>query len=151
MYRHWHMLRRIPRYPVKITTSQLKQSLGNQGFEITARALQRDLQELSQIFPLVVDEREKPFGWSWQRDARSFDLPGMTIPEALTWAMAEQHQKTMIDHKSSQLSPEIWPDLAMQYSGQLSTYAETVERVTGKHVLEKWLYLPVEAGAVCFE
>ena len=96
LYRHWHMLRLIPRYPGKITTSQLKQSLGNQGFEITARTLQRNLQELSQIFPLVVDEREKPFGWSWQRDARSFDLPGMTIPEALTWVMAEQHLKTLM-------------------------------------------------------
>jgi predicted DNA-binding transcriptional regulator YafY len=96
LYRHWHMLRLIPRYPGKVTTSQLRQNLGNQGFEVTARTLQRDLQELSQIFPLVVDEREKPFGWSWQRDARSFDLPGMTIPEALTWAMAEQHLKTML-------------------------------------------------------
>jgi predicted DNA-binding transcriptional regulator YafY len=96
LYRHWHMLRLIPRYPGKVTTSQLRQSLGNQGFEVTARTLQRDLQQLSQIFPLVVDEREKPFGWSWQRDACSFDLPGMTIPEALTWAMAEQHLKTML-------------------------------------------------------
>lgn len=96
LYRHWHMLRLIPRYPGKVTTSHLRQGLGNQGFEVTARTLQRDLQELSQIFPLVVDEREKPFGWSWQRDARSFDLPGMTIPEALTWAMAEQHLKTML-------------------------------------------------------
>ncbi len=96
LYRHWHMLRLIPRYPGKVTTSQLRQSLGNQGFEVTARTLQRDLQELSRLFPLTVDEREKPFGWSWQRDARSFDLPGMTIPEALTWAMAEQHLKTML-------------------------------------------------------
>ena len=96
LYRHWQMLRLIPRYPGKITTSQLRQSLGDSGFEVTARTLQRDLQELSQIFPLVVDEREKPYGWSWQRDARSFDLPGMTIPEALTWAMAEQHLKTML-------------------------------------------------------
>lgn len=96
LYRHWQMLRLIPRYPGKITTSQLRQSLGSSGFDVTARTLQRDLQELSQIFPLVVDEREKPFGWSWQRDARSFDLPGMTIPEALTWAMAEQHLKTML-------------------------------------------------------
>jgi ATP-dependent exoDNAse (exonuclease V) beta subunit len=57
----------------------------------------------------------------------------------------------LIDHKSSQLSLEKWPDLAMQYSGQLSAYTEAVERVTGKPVLEKWLYLPVAGGAVCFE
>lgn len=90
------MLRLVPRYPGKITTSQLRRGLASGGFEVSARTLQRDLQELSQIFPLVVDEREKPFGWSWQRDAQSFDLPGMTISEALTWAMAEQHLKTLL-------------------------------------------------------
>lgn len=33
---------------------------------------------LSMHFPLVADERSKPFAWSWDRDAESFDLPGMT-------------------------------------------------------------------------
>jgi predicted DNA-binding transcriptional regulator YafY len=96
LFRHWHMLRSVPRYPGKVTVSELKQSLATQGFEVTARTLQRDLQELSQIFPLVVDERDKPFGWSWQRDAPSFDLPGLTVPEALTLAMAEQHLKNIL-------------------------------------------------------
>jgi predicted DNA-binding transcriptional regulator YafY len=96
LFRHWHMLRLIPRYPSKITAGQVQHSLSSQGFEVSVRTLQRDLQELSQIFPLVVDEREKPFGWSWQRDARSLDLPGMTIPEALTWAMAEQHLNRLL-------------------------------------------------------
>lgn len=70
--------------------------LASQGFEVTARTLQRDLQEISRIFPLTVDEREKPFGWSWKRNARSFDLPGLTVAEALTWAIAEQHLKNLL-------------------------------------------------------
>ena len=90
------MLRLIPRYPAKVSVSELKNALACQGFEVTARTLQRDLQEISRIFPLTVDEREKPFGWSWQRDARSFDLPGLTVAEALTWAMAEQHLKNLL-------------------------------------------------------
>ena len=96
LFRHWHMLRLVPRYPAKITVTELKNTLASQGFKVTARTLQRDLQELSRIFPLTVDEREKPFGWSWQRDARSFDLPGLTVPEALTWALAEQHLKNLL-------------------------------------------------------
>ena len=96
LFRHWHMLRLVPRYPAKITVTELKNTLASQGFEVTARTLQRDLQEISRIFPLTVDEREKPFGWSWQRDARSFDLPGLTVPEALTWALAEQHLKNLL-------------------------------------------------------
>lgn len=54
----------------------------------------------------------------------------------------------LIDHKSSQLSSDKWEDLAKQYSGQLAAYSKAVERVTGKPVLEKWLYLPVAGGAI---
>lgn len=52
--------------------------------EIAARAF-----ELAA--PFVVDSRDKPFGWSWLRDASSFDLPGLTVPEALTLTLVEQH------------------------------------------------------------
>lgn len=96
LFRHWHMLRRIPRYPSKITVQDLKNALENEDFVVTARTIQRDLQDLSQIFPLVVDDREKPYGWSWQQDARSFDLPGLTVPEALALVMAETHLQNML-------------------------------------------------------
>lgn len=96
LFRHWHMLRLIPRYPSKITVRALSQRLGQEGFNITVRTLQRDLQDLCTIFPLVVDDQDKPFGWSWQKDAASFDLPGLTVPEALTLAMVEQYLAQML-------------------------------------------------------
>lgn len=91
LFRQWHMLRLVPRFPQKVTAQALRQTLRGEGFEVTERTVQRDLNELSSIFPLTVDDREKPFGWSWQRDAQSFNLPGLTIPEALTLILAEQH------------------------------------------------------------
>ncbi len=96
LYRQWHMLRLVPRYPLKISAQHLQQQLLAAGFEVTERTVQRDLQDLSSIFPLTVDDREKPFGWSWQKDAANFDLPGLTIPEALTLVLAEQHLKGML-------------------------------------------------------
>jgi ATP-dependent exoDNAse (exonuclease V) beta subunit len=54
----------------------------------------------------------------------------------------------LIDHKSSQLSADKWPDLAAQYSGQLTAYSKSIEQVSQKLVIEQWLYLPVAAGAV---
>ena len=95
LIRQWHMLRLIPRYPQKITVQSLQSRLRGEGFEITARSVQRDLLELSEVFPLTVDDREKPFGWSWQKDAKSFDLPGLTAPEAMTWVLAEQHLSSL--------------------------------------------------------
>lgn len=96
LFRQWHMLRLVPRHPQKITVQDIRRGLSGAGFEITDRSLQRDLNDLSNIFPLVCDDREKPFGWSWQKDAASFDLPGLSVPEALTLAMAERHLRDLL-------------------------------------------------------
>jgi len=103
LFRQWHMLRLVPRYPQKITVQDIRRALSGAGFEITERSVQRDFNDLSNVFPLLCDDREKPFGWSWQKDAASFDLPGLSVPEALTLAMAERHLRNllpmpMLDH-----------------------------------------------------
>jgi predicted DNA-binding transcriptional regulator YafY len=91
LLRQWHMLRMVPRAPVKITAIELQERLEAEDFRVTERTVQRDLNELSTVFPIEVDRRNKPFGWSWLRDASSFDLPGLALPEALTLTLVEQH------------------------------------------------------------
>ena len=73
--RQWRMLQRIPRYPEKITTEEITSRLEADGFPVTIRTVQRDLIALSRIFPLVSEEKNRPFGWSWQKNARAFDIP----------------------------------------------------------------------------
>ena len=96
LFRQWHMLRLVPRYPRKITVQGVCRQLASAGFEITQRSVQRDLNDLSEVFPLYCDDREKPFGWSWQKDAASFDLPGLSVPEALALAMAEHYLRDLL-------------------------------------------------------
>lgn len=96
LLRQWFMLRQVPRYPRKITVQRLRQVLADEGYSITDRSLQRDLNELSGSFAIVCDDSEKPYGWSWQKDAPSFDLPGLTAAEALTLVMAEQHMHHLL-------------------------------------------------------
>ncbi|GGX77135.1 WYL domain-containing protein [Massilia dura] len=91
LLRQWNMLRLIPRSPQKISAAELRERLSAADFPVTKRTVERDLNELAAVFPLVVDDRERPFGWSWERNAASFDLPGLTLPEALTLALVEQH------------------------------------------------------------
>lgn len=91
LLRQWHMLHTIPRAPRKISVQAIRARLSESEFSVTARTIQRDLQELSQVFPLVVDDRDKPFGWSWQQDSPNFDLPGLSVPEALTLTLVQQH------------------------------------------------------------
>lgn len=96
LLRHWQTLRRVPRYPQKITASEICQHLQDEGYEVGKRTVERDLHALSQIFPLDLDDRSKPYGWSWSRDAAGFDLPGMTVSESLTVMMAKEHLRSVM-------------------------------------------------------
>jgi predicted DNA-binding transcriptional regulator YafY len=58
---------------------------------VTKRTVERDLLDLSLAFPLVLDNRSKPYGWSWQKDAPAFSLPGLSNQEALIFMLVEQH------------------------------------------------------------
>jgi len=91
LLRQWHMLRMVPRAPARISAKELCERLCAADFPVAKRTVERDLKELSEVFPIAVDVRDKPYGWSWLRDASSFDLPGLTVPEALTLTLVEQH------------------------------------------------------------
>ena len=106
LLRQWQMLRMIPRHPHKITATDLLQKLLAEPFDVTKRTVERDLLTLSVMFPLVVDDRCRPFGWSWSQDAPLFSLPGLSHTEALTLAMVEQHLNTMLPPSTlQQLQP----------------------------------------------
>jgi predicted DNA-binding transcriptional regulator YafY len=100
------MLRIIPRYPHKITAKLLLEKLLAERFDVTKRTVERDLIALSEMFPLVSDERDRPYGWSWSKDAPVFNLPGLSHHEALTLAMVEQHLNNLLPASTlSQLQP----------------------------------------------
>ena len=91
LLRHWSLLRLIPRAPQKAEVDQLLQGLRSAGYVISRRQLQRDLIMLSTRFPIEADERTVPFGWSWSRNAPTFDLPRMDGPSALALKLIERH------------------------------------------------------------
>jgi len=106
LLRQWQMLRLIPRHPFKVTAKQLYEKLLNENFGVTKRTVERDLQTLSEVFPIVSDEREKPYGWSWAKEGAVFDLPGLSNTEALTFKLVEQHLRPILPASTlSQLQP----------------------------------------------
>jgi len=96
LMRQWQMLRLIPRHPSKISTSELKQRLADDGFNTTPRTLQRDLVRLSSIYPLLCDDRDKPFGWSWDKHANVHEVPGIDSDTALAFYLAEKHLEPLL-------------------------------------------------------
>lgn len=96
----------IPRHPKFITASVLQQQLENEQHRVTKRTVERDLQALSAVFPLTVNENSRPFGWSWQANATHFSIPGLSNHEALTFVMVEEHLKMLLPASTlTQLQP----------------------------------------------
>jgi len=104
--RQWMMLRMVPRAPSKISTREIMYNLAAEGFEISQRSIQRDLDKFSSIFPLESDDMTKPYGWSWSKDAGTLDIPGMDSHTALAFYLAEQHLSPILPRETvKQLSP----------------------------------------------
>ena len=145
LLRQWTMLRHIPRHPRKITVSTLHERLREQGYPTTERTIQRDLQELSgQLFGLAVDDRSRPHGWYWDRDAAQFVIPGMEPQTALAFKLAEHFAGPLMAPATLQaLSPyfrraeqvladtsgpvRVWPDKVQAITRGQALIAPTVD------------------------
>lgn len=57
----------------------------------------------------------------------------------------------LIDHKSSQLAPDHWDQLAQEYGAQMTAYADAIEQASARRVTERWLFLPVAGGGIRVE
>jgi predicted DNA-binding transcriptional regulator YafY len=91
LYRHWRILELLPAAPGSTTAPALWTRLKDEGFQCTKRTVERDLEVLSGHHPLVVDDSEKPFRWSFAHKAPQRVLPGLTPAQAVALALARDH------------------------------------------------------------
>lgn len=54
----------------------------------------------------------------------------------------------VLDYKANPAPRDRWSEVAAEHSGQLTHYADAMERATGRSVTETWVVLPVSGGAV---
>lgn len=95
LLRQWAMLRLIPRYPRKVDSVKLQNDLARAGHDINLRTIQRDLNKLSAVLPLLADDA-KPQGWSWRADAQALDLPALDPQAALTFKLVESYMRNLL-------------------------------------------------------
>lgn len=111
--RQWKMLQGIPRRPSKVTTAELEARLRDEGYEVSRRTIERDLHALSAEFPLELDDRSKPYGWSWAKNANFEFMPKLTSGQAVALLLARTHLRDLLPQSmSKELAPVF--DAAMQ-------------------------------------
>ncbi len=76
--------------------SEIATRLNEMGYEVSVRTVQRDLLELSIIFPIELNNKNpRDYGWRWEKGC-NLDIPGMSVSEALAMRLVETHLKQML-------------------------------------------------------
>jgi predicted DNA-binding transcriptional regulator YafY len=88
MLRNWEMLKLIPARAPGKTARALRDELEARGYDVSKKTVERDLGNLSTIFPIIANERSKPYQWHWMPNA-SPGLPGVAVTEAMSLVLAE--------------------------------------------------------------
>jgi len=94
--RQWTLLRLIPRHPQAISTTDALARLREAGFRCTRRTVERDLYDFAGRFPIQVDDRSRPQGWSFIRNAAVDFLPRLTTEQAVALMLAKEHVTHML-------------------------------------------------------
>jgi predicted DNA-binding transcriptional regulator YafY len=89
------LLRHIPRSH-KVSATELHAQLSGAGYDRDIRTIQRQLKTLSAHFPIELDEKSKPFGYRWAKDAKGLALPVLSNQESLLLQLAEQQLKNLL-------------------------------------------------------
>ncbi|WP_312257532.1 helix-turn-helix transcriptional regulator [Stutzerimonas nitrititolerans] len=86
--RQWELLKMLPVRAPGTTAADLQKSLEQAGHPTSKRTVERDLVELSRLFPLQCNSKGTPFGWYWTPGSAA-ELPGLSICDALTMRLVE--------------------------------------------------------------
>jgi predicted DNA-binding transcriptional regulator YafY len=103
LLRQWEMMRMltVSRYDKQTDgrwdkASEITAKLNDQGYAVSVRTVQRDLQELSHIFDIEINNKNpRDYGWRWRKGA-NLNIPGMSVSEALAMCLVETHMKQLL-------------------------------------------------------
>lgn len=93
--RQWELLKILPKRQPGITAKEVQEKLNNGGFEVQKKTVERDLLNLTGVFPIVCNNKGRPYGWHWMLNA-SIDIPGITLAEALSIRLVKDLLKSLL-------------------------------------------------------
>jgi predicted DNA-binding transcriptional regulator YafY len=132
MLRQWTTLRMIPRQPQQLTTRQVWERLGAQGYEVTLRTVQRDLNTLQSKFHFQFAPGSGPEAavWFWPQNKASLDIPGLEPSTAIALLLSRKHLEQILPKATlGELTPyfsRAEAVLAEQHTNVLSTWRHKV-------------------------
>lgn len=89
------ILHLIPRH-YYITVTELHERLTQAGYTRDRRSIERHLKELCEKYGIECNDRTKPYGYKWMKDAKGAPLPMLSQQESLLLALAEEQLRNIL-------------------------------------------------------
>ena len=98
IFRMLAMLAVIPVYPKMLSTTEIRKKLSakNPEFNVDARSIQRNLEQLSGSFPITCEQQGRTNYWFWANEHAITQIPAMDQSTALALKLASEHLKLLI-------------------------------------------------------
>lgn len=96
--RYIRMLELVPRHSDGITAADLHTKLRSLEFKIDRRSVERDLNNLSLLFPITCSE-SRPSLWFWTPQAPQMTLPGLDPVAALTYELVARYLTPLLPRR----------------------------------------------------
>ena len=96
--RNLAILATIPAHPKSKSTSQIQNELRDKDpdYDVTARTVQRSLEQLSAVFPITADTRGRANHWYWIDRHALTQIPSMSASTAFALRLAAEHLKPVM-------------------------------------------------------
>ena len=96
--RNLAVLATIPAYPHSKSTCQIQNELRdkNPDYDVTARTVQRSLEQLSAVFPITADTRGRANHWYWIDRHALTQIPSMSASTAFALRLAAEYLKPIM-------------------------------------------------------
>lgn len=130
--RYLTMLKLVPFEPQSVTAQELVTKLAAEGFNVSVRSVQRDLEKLCASFPLQSDERSRPFRWYFGKDANLSIIPSIDSSTALTFELARAYLGPVLPPRTLQkLQPHFEvAQTALQRQSELARWPSRVRVIS---------------------
>ena len=96
--RNLALLATIPAHPHSKSTTQIQRELRdtNPDYDVTARTVQRSLEQLSALFPITADSRGRANHWYWIDKHALIQIPTMSASTAFALRLAAEYLKPIM-------------------------------------------------------
>lgn len=93
--RQWELLKLLPTSGSGEAASALQSRLTEAGFPTTKRTVERDLEDLSHVFAIRVNDKSRPYGFSWTPPT-NLQLSAVSVYEALTLQLVQETLRPLV-------------------------------------------------------